>query len=114
MFEIRKTFEVAVAHQLTLPYESPCNRYHGHNLKITVYCQALDKKVLDDSGMVVDFAYIKKLIHGELDHRNLNDVFPAVNPTSERLAWWVCQQIPECYRVDVQESEGNIAIYYDE
>ena len=27
------------------------------------------------------------------------------------MARWICEQIPNCYRVDVQESEGNLASY---
>ncbi len=32
-------------------------------------------------------------------------------PTAENIARWVCKQIPQCYKVEVQESEGNIVIY---
>ena len=47
---------------------------------------------------------------GQLDHKNLNEVIP-FNPTAENIARWVCEQIPTCFKVEVQESEGNIAIY---
>jgi 6-pyruvoyltetrahydropterin/6-carboxytetrahydropterin synthase len=60
--------------------------------------------------MVVDFTSIKQIIKSKLDHTNLNEVLP-FNPTAENIARWVCDQIPECYRVDVQESEGNTASY---
>ena len=33
------------------------------------------------------------------------------NPTAENIAKWICDQIPECYKVSVQESEGNTATY---
>ncbi len=35
----------------------------------------------------------------------------ANNPTAERIACWLCEQIPYCIRVEVQESEGNVAVY---
>ena len=60
--------------------------------------------------MVCDFAKIKEQIHGKLDHQNLNEIFD-FNPTAENIARWICEQIPTCYKVSVQESEGNIAIY---
>ena len=60
--------------------------------------------------MVTDFSLIKKLIHEKLDHKNLNEILP-FNPTAENIARWVCDQTPFCFRVEVQESEGNIAIY---
>lgn len=60
--------------------------------------------------MVEDFTLIKKLISDKLDHRNFNEVLN-FNPTAENIAKWICDQIPTCYKVSVQESNGNTAIY---
>lgn len=60
--------------------------------------------------MVCDFTHIKKLVHDKLDHQFLNDVV-SFNPTAENIAKWICEQVPNCIKVSVQESEGNIAIY---
>ena len=109
MYYARKTMEVAGSHRLSLPYESKCSNCHGHNWIITVHCKA---EKLNDDGMVTDFAIIKKKVHGVLDHKCLNDVLP-FNPTAENIAKWVCGQVPNCYRVDVQESSGNVATYED-
>lgn len=119
MFKIKKTFEIAIAHHLNLDYESPCQRIHGHNLRITVWCASEN---LNKDSMVIDFTQIKKKIQDKLDHRDLNSIgdlvhnfsMENVNPTAERLAEWICNQFPECYRVDVQESQGNTATYEDE
>ena len=110
MYYISKRFEVAFAHQLTLDYESPCRRLHGHNAIITVYCRS---RQLNRNGMVLDFKHISEVIKDRLDHQNINDIF-AFNPTAENIAHWICEQIPECYKVTVQESEGNIATYIDD
>jgi len=107
MFYIKKTIEVSGAHRLTLDYPSKCTEMHGHNWIITIYCRS---KELDDNGMVVDFSDIKRLIFDKLDHKVVNDVIP-YNPTSENIARWCQQQIRCCYRVDVQETSGNIATY---
>ena len=107
MYTVIKRMEVSAAHSLTLSYRSKCESLHGHNWIITVYCRARE---LNEDGMVVDFTHIKKMVHERLDHHNINDVIP-MNPTAENIARWVCDQIPQCYRVDVQESEGNTAIY---
>ena len=60
--------------------------------------------------MVINFTHIKQVVKDQLDHRNLNEVLP-FNPTAENIARWICDQLPTCYKVEVQESEGNTAIY---
>lgn len=107
MYTVIKRLEISAAHSLSLTYESKCSNLHGHNWIVTVYCRA---KELDENGMVTDFSHIKQNIQGQLDHKNLNEVLP-FNPTAENIARWICEQIPACYKVEVQESEGNMAIY---
>ena len=115
MYYVSKRMEIAGAHQLKLPYDSKCSNLHGHNWIITVHCKS---EKLTDYGMIVDFALVKKEIHGVLDHSNINDVLDnRINPTAENMAKWICDKVSElcevgyCYKVEVQESEGNIAIY---
>ncbi len=107
MFIVKKRFEVSGSHSLNLPYESKCKNIHGHNWIITVECKS---ETLNESGMVTDFAHIKKQVSEKLDHAHLNDVIPN-NPTAENIAKWIADQIPTCNRVTIQESEGNVAIY---
>ena len=61
----------------------------------------------------VDFKQIKEKIHKYLDHGNLNELLP-FNPTAENIARWVVEQIPQCYKAVVQESDGNFAIYEED
>lgn len=110
MYYVSKRLEVAGAHRLELDYESPCQRLHGHNWIITVHCKA---KELNQNGMVVDFKHIKEIVHGKLDHRFLNEILP-FNPTAENIARYIVESIPECYKAEVQESEGNIAVYEED
>lgn len=107
MYRLAKRLEIAGAHKLTLDYDSKCRNLHGHNWIVTVYCQC---EQLDNNGMICDFTHIKKMVHDKLDHQYLNDVVD-FNPTAENMAKWICDQVPHCFRVDVQESEGNIATY---
>ncbi len=109
MFYIQKTFEISAAHQLFLDYESKCNRLHGHNYTIVIFCKSA---TLDKNGMVLDFSQIKHKIQDRLDHQFLNEVMPGISTTAENIAQWICNELGDvCYRVSVQESEGNIAIY---
>ncbi len=107
MYYITKTLEVSGSHQLHLSYESKCENLHGHNWIITIHCKSRE---LNADGMVVDFTDVKRRVHGYLDHGNFNELLP-FNPTAENIARWVCDQVPHCYRVDVQESSGNAASY---
>lgn len=107
MYTVIKRMEISAAHSLTLSYPSKCSNLHGHNWIITVYCRSHQ---LNADGMVVDFTHIKQVVQENLDHKVLNDVLP-FNPTAENIAYWICEQIPNCYKVEVQESEGNVVIY---
>lgn len=107
MYYVKKRMEIAGAHRLKLDYESKCASLHGHNWIVTVWCKS---RTLDQNGMVMDFTKIKREVQDKLDHKFLNDVVP-FNPTAENIAKWICDQIEGCYRVSVQESEGNVAIY---
>jgi len=110
MYEIKKTFEISAAHKLALNYPSKCAELHGHNWIITVHLRADE---LNENGMIMDFTEIKAKISDKLDHKIINDVLPRINPTAENMAKYICEALtPHCYRVDVQESENNIASYY--
>lgn len=112
MYYVSKRMEIAGAHNLKLDYESKCSNIHGHNWIVTVY---LKSEELDHNGMVMDFTQIKKRIHNKLDHQYINNVIGEENPTAENMAKWIHDEISDkCYKVSVQESEGNTAVYEDE
>ena len=108
MYYVKKELEVSASHYLKLNYESKCENLHGHNWNITVY---LKSKKLDENGMVMDFTHIKKKIVEKMDHQNLNRVFD-FNPTAENIAKWIQEELGDkCYKVSVEESKNNKAIY---
>lgn len=110
MYRTKTTFTISAAHKLNLDYESPCSSLHGHNWRITVYCKSDE---LDKNGMVIDFRLIKRLVSDKLDHHVINDIMArGINPTAENMAKWVWDVLGgKCYRVEVQETEGNVATY---
>lgn len=115
MYKVTKRMEIAGAHKLSLPYESKCSNLHGHNWIVTVHCESTN---ITEYGMIVDFAKVKQAIHGKLDHQYINDVLPdGMNPTAENMAKWIADEVNKlcevgyCKKVEVQESEGNVATY---
>ena len=107
MFTVKKVLDVAGSHCLHLGYDSKCNNVHGHNWKITVWARS---ETLNEWDMVIDFTEIKKRIYAVLDHGNLNDILP-FRPTAENIAKWCVEQIPNAFKAEVEESEGNTASY---
>lgn len=92
--EIFKEFTVEAAHRLpNVPDGHKCARLHGHSFRIVVKVGGpVDPKY----GWVMDFAEIKRAfqpIHDRLDHNYLNDIPGLENPTSERLAVWIWEQL---------------------
>ena len=107
MYYVCKRLEISAAQSLMLSYESKCEDLHGHNWIVKVYCKS---EKLNEDGMVTDFTFIKRDIEKALDHKNLNDVLP-MNPTAENIARWICDRTPNAYKVEVWESEMNMAAY---
>ena len=106
MYRVIKRLEISASHKLNLPYESECRNLHGHNWILTIYLQS---ETLEN-GMVYDFTKKKKLVKSKLDHKNINDYIE--QPTAENIAKYICDILGEkCYMVEVQESDGNVAVY---
>lgn len=108
MYTVTKELYISAAHQLRLSYKSKCTRKHGHNWKIRMTFRS-DK--LNEDGMVIDFAHVKKAIQDKFDHRDLNKVLPQMNPTAENLAHHLVHMFPEAVRAEVTESPNNTAVY---
>jgi len=108
MFQVKKRIKISSAHKLKLSYPSKCTNLHGHNWIVDVYLQS---QKLNANGMIMDFDHMASSLKDKLDHKILNDIID-FNPTAENLAKFICDFFaPHCYRVDIEESEGNTASF---
>jgi 6-pyruvoyltetrahydropterin/6-carboxytetrahydropterin synthase len=102
MFRVTREIEFCYGHRL-LNYDGKCRHLHGHNGRAVIVLQGAD---LDERGMLVDFAEIKRKVQEwideNLDHTMLlcrdDPLLPVlrargervfemnVNPTAENIA----------------------------
>jgi 6-pyruvoyltetrahydropterin/6-carboxytetrahydropterin synthase len=92
--ELFKVFQIEAAHRLPhVPVGHKCARIHGHSFRIEIHVEG---PVDPQLGWVMDYAEIKSAfapLFDALDHRYLNEIAGLENPTSERLAQWIWQQL---------------------
>jgi 6-pyruvoyltetrahydropterin/6-carboxytetrahydropterin synthase len=92
--DLYKSFRFEAAHRLpNVPPGHKCARLHGHSFEVELHVEG---ELDPHTGWVMDFADIKRAfqpIYDRLDHHYLNDIPGLDNPTSERLAEWIWQQL---------------------
>ena len=88
---IARSFEFQAAHHLPR-HPGKCHRMHGHSYRLEVICEG---PVDPDSGMVVDFADLRKWVESQVidvvDHQVLNDFME--NPTAENIVAWMWERL---------------------
>lgn len=118
MYKIKVQSGFESAHNLR-GYKGKCEELHGHNWRVEAKVSA---EKVDESGMVIDFADLKKLLSettAELDHKYLNDIdyFKDVNPTSENIAKYIYETLSKkkpdlnLEEVTVWETDTSSATY---
>jgi 6-pyruvoyltetrahydropterin/6-carboxytetrahydropterin synthase len=123
MFEITVQRVFAASHALRLP-GGTLEPVHGHNWELAVTV-ASDR--LDAIDTVMDFHDLEQFVDEVIrpwHNRHLNDLPPfaeddqGINPSAERVAWWVAQRVaarlPEGVRLEsasVTEAPGCRATY---
>lgn len=108
MYRAKKTMTISASHRVSFGKGKFVEPLHGHNWRISVYCES---ETLDEDGFVVNFLDIEELVKGQLDHTDLNESLGGINPSTENLARWIAERVPNCYKVKVWESEGAEASY---
>jgi 6-pyruvoyltetrahydropterin/6-carboxytetrahydropterin synthase len=113
---IRRRFRFEAAHELP-HHPGKCRHLHGHSYELIV---VIEGPVQTESGMVVDFADLKRTVRQEvvdpLDHEYLNRVID--NPTAERVAIWIWDRLttvlPGLIEVELRETEACSVVYRGE
>lgn len=93
---------------------------HGHTYHLNI---TIAGNELDETGFLIDFKLLKRLIHKKYDHSVLNDHPEFTNkfPTTELLAQQVWQSIqevlktknnhPHCLQVIVRETPTSYVVF---
>jgi 6-pyruvoyltetrahydropterin/6-carboxytetrahydropterin synthase len=114
--EIFWEFKFEAAHRLpNVPTDHKCSRLHGHSYQVQVHVKG---EVDPQAGWVIDFGNIKdacKPVIAQLDHYYLNEIPGLENPTSERLAAWIWNELsaslPMMSAVMVRETCTSGCVY---
>ena len=114
--EIFWEFKFEAAHRLpNVPADHKCSRLHGHSYQVQVHVQG---PVEPQAGWIIDFGNIKeacKPVIDRLDHYYLNEIPGLENPTSERLAAWIWNELasslPMMSAVQVRETCTSGCVY---
>jgi 6-pyruvoyltetrahydropterin/6-carboxytetrahydropterin synthase len=123
-YELNKDMQISAAHYVPNDEAGKCRRLHGHTYFINVTVAGDE---LDNSGFLINFAYIKQLVHDRFDHTilNENEVFddsdPNKFPTTEVVARTIYEIIqkhldtlshkPKCIGVFVRETPTSYVMY---
>lgn len=115
--ELAKDFRFEAAHYLPhVPADHKCRRMHGHSFRGEV---AIRGNIDPATGWLIDFAELRAAIDPiikQLDHYLLNDIEGLENPTSERVAVWIWDQLaplmPHLHRVTVEETCTSRCRYF--
>jgi len=121
MYEISVVTGFSAAHSLR-DYEGECAKVHGHNWQVRVTVCADEPGA---NGIAIDFRDLRRLTNevvARLDHTHINEVepFDKINPTSENIARWLCDELRaklsttgvRLARIDVQENENSCVSYF--
>lgn len=124
-YELNKDMHFSAAHYVPSESAGECSNLHGHTYFVNVTI-AGDK--LDESGFLVNFSLIKKLIHNRFDHSSLNehaDLFsnedPSRFPTTEnvaRILYEITQEFldgtsnrPRCVQIFLRETPTSYVVF---
>ena len=103
MFVLEKKGSFEAAHHLE-DYAGECCKPHGHTYGVLIRIGVEDAAVADN-GIACDFKVLKES-YAHFDHEYLNNIegLPDEfrrNPTAERIAWYIGQDVMQFFREDM-------------
>ncbi|MBM7704735.1 6-carboxytetrahydropterin synthase QueD [Metabacillus iocasae] len=124
-YELNKDMQFAAAHFVPHKDAGKCQNIHGHTYFVNVTVAGNE---LDESGFLINFATLKKLVSGQFDHTLLNDHTHLFNdqnhndfPTTEVVARKIYEIVqahldelpnkPVCMQVFVRETPTSYVVY---
>jgi 6-pyruvoyltetrahydropterin/6-carboxytetrahydropterin synthase len=118
MITLKKEFTFEAAHKLP-KHDGKCARLHGHSWKMRIVFEGFGLQGQGpQTGMLVDYARIsavvKPFIEEKLDHHYLNETTGLEDPTSEKLAIWIYQQLAPKFQTPFFEGAIFRAVEIDE
>ncbi|AKP46586.1 MULTISPECIES: 6-carboxytetrahydropterin synthase QueD [Bacillus] len=123
-YELNKDLQFAAAHFIPHPDAGQCRNVHGHTYFVNITVAGDE---LDDSGFLVNFQALKKIVSYPFDHTLLNDhqMFsekqPENFPSTEVVARKIYEMIqayldtlpnkPKCLQVFLRETPTSYVVY---
>ncbi|MEI6410153.1 MAG: 6-carboxytetrahydropterin synthase QueD [Bacteroidota bacterium] len=117
--QIFKQFTFDSAHFLpNVPDGHKCKAIHGHTYRLVVF---LEGDLVPGLEWVMDFAVLKQVIEPvvrRIDHKLMNDIPGLENPTCERIAIWLWDQmkpdLPLLTKIELHETPTSGVVYTGE
>jgi 6-pyruvoyltetrahydropterin/6-carboxytetrahydropterin synthase len=124
-YELNKDMQFAAAHFIPHVDAGKCRQVHGHTYFVNITVAGDE---LNQSGFLVNFQSLKKVVHSRYDHTLLNDQTEDFNadhsddfPTTEVVARKIWENIdaylstlpnkPKCLQVLVRETPTSYVVY---
>ncbi|WP_456275749.1 6-carboxytetrahydropterin synthase QueD [Bacillus sp. AK128] len=124
-YELNKDLHFAAAHFIPHEDAGKCQHVHGHTYFVNITVAGDE---LNDSGFLVNFQDLKKVVHSRYDHSIMNDHLEDFNdsssdhfPTTEVIARKIWENVenhlktlpnkPKCLQVLVRETPTSYVVY---
>lgn len=113
MYQIERKIQVSGFKKILVPYGSDYGKVHPFNWDIIIYAKSRE---LNSNDMVEDFEHIERQVKSLLDGKYINDIeqLDFSSPTEENMAKWICDTIPQCYKVRIEDLDNNSITEYIE